>query len=208
MVHRRAIDGEPEVFGNQGALWGNAMTWWDHSTGSVWSQPKGEAIMGPRRGELLELLPSTLTTWRAWRTAHPETRALDVHAWETGFDLEDMAIVLEIGEEAVGYRIPDVRRRSVVNDVVAGLPVAVVIDPADPDRWAVFSRTLDAGEVVTLGVVDGRVVDVGTGAAVDPSSGVGSDALAGTQLDRLSAFTIFPRDFGTFFPGGVFWEPS
>jgi hypothetical protein len=34
MVHRRIVDGEEVVFGNQGALYMNAMTWWDHTTGS------------------------------------------------------------------------------------------------------------------------------------------------------------------------------
>ena len=208
MVHRRVIDGESQVFGNQGALWGNAMTWWDHSTGSVWSQPKGEAIMGPRTGEVLELLPSTLTTWQAWRTSHPDTLALDVHGWETGFDLDDMAIVVELGREAVAYPIADVRTRSVVDDVVDGVPVAVVVDPRDDDRWAVFSRTIDAGVVVDLAVVDGAMVDVATGATIDAFTGVGQGALAGTQLDRLSAFTVFPRDFATFFPEGTIWEGS
>jgi hypothetical protein len=39
MVHRRELNGTVLVLGNQGALWGNAMTWWDHGTGSIWSQP-------------------------------------------------------------------------------------------------------------------------------------------------------------------------
>lgn len=64
-VHRRELDGEPVLFGNQGALWSNAMTWWDHQTGSIWSQPLGEAIAGPYKGRRLDLLPSTLTTWSA-----------------------------------------------------------------------------------------------------------------------------------------------
>lgn len=208
MVHRRLIDGEPEVFGNQGALWGNAMTWWDHSTGSVWSQPKGEAIMGPRTGEVLELLPSTLTTWRAWRTSHPDTQALAVHGWETGFELEDMAIVVELGSEAVAYPIPDARTQVVIDDVVGGVPVSVVVDPHDGERWAVFSRTIDDGVVVDLQVIGDAVVDVATGGAIDPFTGVGRGALAGTQLDRVSAFTVFPLDFATFFPDGHIWDGS
>ena len=52
MVHRRDLNGEVLMLGNQGALLGNAMTWWDHDTGSVWSQPLGEAVMGPRTGDL------------------------------------------------------------------------------------------------------------------------------------------------------------
>ena len=109
MVHRRSNQAGVSVFGNQGALFGNAMTWWDHDTGSVWSQPLGEAILGPRKGERLELLPSTLTTWEAWRTAHPETLALDVSAGRSGFDLSRMAIVIDLGTEAVAYSIPRLR---------------------------------------------------------------------------------------------------
>lgn len=90
MVHRRAVDGEVLVFGNQGHLWRNAMTWYDHDTGSVWSQPLGEAIMGPLTGERLELLPSTLTTWASWRSDHPDSLALDAPGAASGFDLETM----------------------------------------------------------------------------------------------------------------------
>ena len=72
MVHRRELGGEAIWFGNQGGLWGNAMTWFDHATGSVWSQPLGLAIAGPRRGQRLDLLPSLLTSWGAWREAYPQ----------------------------------------------------------------------------------------------------------------------------------------
>lgn len=71
MVHRREVDGEVLVFGNQGALWGNAMTWWDHGTGSVWSQPLGEAIVGPMKGDRLELMASQLSSWSTWKQEHP-----------------------------------------------------------------------------------------------------------------------------------------
>ena len=47
MVHVRTVNGTAEIFGNQGALFMNAMTWWDHTTGSVWSQVWGRAIEGP-----------------------------------------------------------------------------------------------------------------------------------------------------------------
>lgn len=205
MVHRRALNGEELVFGNQGALWGNAMTWWDHDTGSVWSQPIGEAILGPRTGERLELMPSTLTTWRAWRSAHPETVALDVHAWRTGFDLNDMAVVADLGSETVAYLIPALREAGVVNDVIAGAEVAVVIDPEDPGRWAVFSRQLDE-DVVDLELTADGLVDRATGTVFDPFLGIGrSGPLADQALDKLPAFTSFPDDFHTFFPDGRTW---
>ncbi len=206
MVHRRELNGQELVFGVHGALYGNAMTWWDHDTGSVWSQPLGEAILGPRTGERLELLPSSLTTWESWREAHPGTRALDVGAGSSGFALESMAIVVEFGSEAVAYPVTRLREGVVVNDVVAGAAIAVLVDPAEPERWAVFSRLLD-DRTVTL-VRDGDLIlDTETRTVWDPVRGVGlTGPLEGEILDLLPGFTSFPADFLTFWPDGRIWE--
>ncbi len=205
MVHRRELGDTTLVFGNQGDLWGNAMTWWDHDTGSVWSQPIGEAILGPRKGSRLELLPSTLTTWKAWLSVHPETLALDVPGWATGFHLEQMAVVVDLGTEAAAYEIPSVRAVGVVNDVVGGIEIAVVIDPEDPARWVVFSRRLD-GSIAELHLTPEGLVDSVSGTVFDPFLGVGrSGPLADQVLDKLPGYTSFPEDFRTFFPNGRIW---
>ena len=206
MVHRRELNGQEIVLGNQGDLWGNAMTWWDHETGSVWSQPLGEAILGPLKGESLELLPSTLTQWAAWRDSHPDTIALDGRGGTTGFDLSQMVVVAEFGGVATAYPFFEVRELGVVNDVVADTPIAVVIDPQDPQRWAVFSRLLDDG-VVELAVVDGALIDLDSGTVFDPVRGRALDGpLSGQVMDILPAITAFPRDFFTFWPQGKLWR--
>lgn len=205
MVHRREIDGEEIVFGNQGALWGNAMTWWDHDTGSVWSQPIGEAILGPRTGERIELLPSTLTRWSAWREAHPATLALDARAGFDSFALEQMALVVDFGTDVAAYPVVRLHDVGVVNDVVAGVEVAVLVDPADDQRWNVLSRRLD-DRVVELTLVDGELVDAASGTSFDPLRGIGSGGdLDGAVLDILPAFTSFPDDVLTFWPEARFW---
>ena len=205
MVHRRELDGEVLVFGNQGALWGNAMTWWDHDTGSVWSQPRGEAILGPRKGARLELLTSTLTTWQAWSDAHPNTLALAVDAGRSGFDLDQMSIVVDLGSESAAYFVPALREVGVVNDQVAGVDLAVLIDPENVERWTVFSRRLD-NEVVELELRPEGLVDLKSGTVFDPFLGLGrSGPLADQALDKLPAFTSFPRDYLTFFPNGRIW---
>jgi hypothetical protein len=206
MVHRRSTEAGILVFGNQGALFGNAMTWWDHDTGSIWSQPRGEAILGPRKGDRIELLPSTLTTWAAWKSAHPATFALDVIGWRTGFHLEDMAVVVDLGTEAVAYSIPALREVGVVNDVIAGHEVAVVIDPQDPSRWAAFSRRLD-DVVVVLEIGPNGLVDVASGSTFDAFLGLGrSGPLSDMDLSRLGSFTSFPEDYETFFPDQRYWD--
>jgi len=205
MVHRREIEERPLVLGNQGDLFGNAMTWWDHETGSVWSQPLGEAILGPLTGMTLELLPSTLTTWGDWRASHPETVALDVPGWRTGFHLEDMAIVVDRGNATTAYAVPALQETGVVNDVVGGMEIAVVIDPAKPDRWAVFSRRLD-GDIVELELRAEGLTDVATGTVFDAFLGLGlSGPLSDQSLDKLPAFTSFPEDYERFFPNGKSW---
>lgn len=208
MVHRRIIDGQEVVFGVQGALWGNAMTFWDHDTGSIWSQPISEAIAGPRKGQKLELLPVSFTTWAAWQESHPTTLALNVPAGISGFDLVDMAVVLELAGEAVAYRYTDLLGAGVVNDVVAGLEVAVVVDPTDPSRWETFARRQADGSVLSLSIADGRLVDAETGTVWDPVRGLGLEGpLAGESLGTLPGFTAFPGDFTTFWPDGRFWTP-
>ena len=207
MVHRRELGGQTLVFGNHGALWGNAMTWWDHDTGSIWSQPLGEAIAGPRKGARLEAFPVTFTTWDAWHDAHPETLALDAPAGRTGFDLERLVIVVDFATGAAAYSVLDVQSMGVINDVVAGLEIAVVSDPDDPQRWSVLSRRLDT-QVVELEVRDGQLVDVGTGSVWDPVRGLGREGpFAGDVLNQLPGFTAFPDDFDTFWPDGRVWQP-
>lgn len=105
-------------------------------------------------------------------------------------------IVLDMGTDASAYDIPALRELGVINDVVAGAEVAAVIDPADPQRWAVFSRRLDS-TIVDLEIRDGRLFDTATGATFDPFTGGGN---SGQSLDRLGAFTSYPADYRTFFP--------
>jgi hypothetical protein len=95
----------------------------------------------------------------------------------------------------------------VINDVVAGLEIAVVSDPDDPQRWSVLSRRLD-DEIVELVVRDGLLLDVGTGSVWDPVRGLGRQGpLADEVLDSIPGFTSFPDDFDTFWPDGRIWQP-
>lgn len=188
-------------------MWGNAMTWWDHDTGSIWSQPLGEAIAGPRKGRRFEPYPVTLTKWDAWRDSHPETLALDVPGRSTNFDLEQMAIVVDFDTDSAAYLVRPLREVGVINDTVAGVDIAVVIDPGSDQRWAVFSRQLDSS-VAELELTDEGLVDTNSGTVFDPFLGLGlSGPLADQNLGRLPGFTSFRSDYFTFFPQGRVWPP-
>ena len=69
-------------FGVSGFLYQSDMLLYDRQTESLWSQVKGEAVTGRLLGRKLKLLPSTQTTWGAWKKKHPNTLALTT---ETGY---------------------------------------------------------------------------------------------------------------------------
>ena len=74
----------PELsFGVSGLLYNSDVLLYDRQTESLWSQIKRQAISGPMRGEKLEVVPLTQTTWRAWQEEHPDTLVLSD---DTGHD--------------------------------------------------------------------------------------------------------------------------
>lgn len=62
--------------GGAGATNGPNLLMFDSATGSYWSQLLARAICGPRTGDSLTLIPSTVTTWEAWLDAHHDTSVL------------------------------------------------------------------------------------------------------------------------------------
>jgi hypothetical protein len=184
------------------------MTWFDHDTGSIWSQPLGEAILGPLKGTTLDLLPSTLIEWGEWKQLHPNTQALDAPGEPTRFSLDRMSIVVVFGTDAVAYRAKDLT--NVVNDTVSDIPVAIVLDPNIKGSWTVFSRTLDDGTIVDLSLgEEGELVDTISGTTFHISRGTGiSGPLEEQVLDQLPAFTSFTKDYFTFYPDGRLWPET
>lgn len=76
MTAIRTVDGQETVFGVSGYLFKNDLVMYDKQTESLWSQILATAINGPKTGERLELVPSTFTSWGAWREEHESTAVL------------------------------------------------------------------------------------------------------------------------------------
>ena len=79
------------------------MTWWDHETDSVWSQPIGTAIQGSYRGTRLVMIPAAVVPWGTWRAEHPETLVLEADSrfnvehdpWGTRLPLYVLGVVVD-----------------------------------------------------------------------------------------------------------------
>jgi len=76
------IHGKTLEFGVSGLLYNSDVLLYDRSTESLWSQIRGDAISGDLKGQKIERLPLTHTSWKHWREQHPHTRVL---AQETGY---------------------------------------------------------------------------------------------------------------------------
>ncbi len=202
-MHDRRIDGEAVVFGNQGALFMNAMTWFDHSTASIWSQPWGLAIEGELKGTRLRQLPMNLVEWGGWKVDHPDTLVLNVPGLRLGnFGQrfrEDFVIGIALGDHARSYPYPILAEEVVVNDAVGPFPIVLHTNP-ESSNVQVFVRRAQ-GRVLTF-VPDGtQMRDRETGSLWDPIRGLAVEGpLRGQGLQRVSGNSSTDWSWRDFYP--------
>ncbi len=224
LVHERLVDGEPLLFGNQGALYKGAMTWWDWKTQSVWSQPWGAAISGPLRGTALTLIPASVVPWSTWEAEHPETTVLadilDRERLRVQVARDDFVIGVALQESATAYDYRLAAARRVINDRIGEHPVVVFVDPTNRDI-KVFLRLpgtdlglngqkgKDSKELVFEIDEDGQVIDAETGSRWDMTLGIANEGpLKGIALQQIPYVTSFDWAWSDFFPHTSFYEPD
>ena len=81
-MYSRQNKAKERFFGVSGMLYRSNVLMYDKESESLWSQIMGEAVTGELTGTKLEVLPSTLTTWKKWRKLHPDTQVLSL---DTGY---------------------------------------------------------------------------------------------------------------------------
>ena len=216
-MHDRTVDGLVLTFGNQGALFMKAMTWWDHSTGSIWSQPWGAAISGDLLGTALPLIPSTTVPWETWLADHPDTTVLAdlLNGRRREITLNRSAIVIGValGEDASAYPFDIAAAERVLNDRVGEFPIAVFSDSESLNiqvylRRPIADSTDDAvpAEIEFVVDTDGRATDSETGSVWDITRGVAIDGpLKGAVLQQVPYVTAFPWAWRDFFPYSTFY---
>ena len=175
------------------------MTWFDHETGSVWSQVTGTALLGPLKGTTVELLPSELANWSDWREQFPETEALASGTARNTFRVRNLTVAGRVNDEVAGVEFRDLAPLGSISTDLGGEPV-VFIAEEEEERWAVFFRTVDGLErdIVLSG---GLLVDVDTGDMWSPRTGA-SFTGAGS-LDRVPPFSSNFANFIDIFPDAI-----
>lgn len=187
----------------------NAMTWWDHKTESVWSQPWGRAIAGPLKGTELELIPSQLVPWSTWREAHPETLALEVggprfrqERFRAGY-----VIGVSLGDSATAFPYDLAAQTRVVNDAVGPYPVVVIVNP-ETRAVFVYLRQVEGEErVLNFLERDGALEDQETGSTWQMERGGAVDGtLKGQILRNVPYVPAFPEAWRDFFPNSRWYD--
>jgi hypothetical protein len=132
----------------------------DRETGSWWQQVTGRAIAGELVGSTLELMPNDELTFALWKSEAPHGLVLAPVAgrdkdydkdWEKevakypvpisfpGEGLKDRDVILGVAMngQTRAFPLAKVRDASVIEDRVAGVPVALVVGP-DGESVRVF----------------------------------------------------------------------
>lgn len=151
-------------FGVSGLLYNSDVLLYDRQTQSLWSQIMRTAVSGPFKGEKLQSVAITHTTWMDWKKRHPETLVLSTDTGYTrdyrrnpyagyesneevifpvkfraqGFHPKEQVIGLEVGGKFKAYPFAELAKtRGEINDKMNGLPVIVRFD-AEHRTGAVF----------------------------------------------------------------------
>lgn len=233
LVFSRSVAGTRLTFGVSGKLIDANLVMYDRQTETYWSQLEGQAVVGTLVPTELEPLPSSITTWREWRRAHPETRVLSrdtgiypAYTYDSnpyagyensnrvgpGVDRVDDRLPqkeiiygVTVGETSRAYPQSVVDERDSINDEVAGVPILVVEDQRD-GGIDVFARR-QGNETLAFSVSNGTLVDDrGNQWSFDGEALEGPHE--GARLERLSSHGFYWFAWSSFHPDTEVYEPS
>ncbi|MBI4435299.1 DUF3179 domain-containing protein [Candidatus Uhrbacteria bacterium] len=83
LTYTSVVYDRTDTFGVSGKIWNSNTLLYDHTTESLWSQLRGEAIEGELAGTKLARVPLKVMTWATYKIEYPYGQVL---SRETGFD--------------------------------------------------------------------------------------------------------------------------
>ena len=186
-----------------------AMTWWDHETSSIWSQPWGMAITGSFEGVRLIQVPAAIEPWDAWLVEHPDTLVLATEEglfglWKAPYQAE-FVIGIALGEDAKAYPFERASEEGVINDHAGPFPVVVVADPETKSVRSFVRRA--GGQELEFNLLGDALVDIQTGSRWDLAKGIAVEGpLRGAVLQRVPYITSFDWAWQEFYPHSDFYH--
>lgn len=213
MVYARKVKDRTLTLQVSGLLWNRSLVIRDIETGSLWSHILGECMKGKLKGEVLEILPASMTTWADWKKHHPGTTVLHMSRTERAYDrsfYQDRSrfvLGLHRAGRAKAYALDVLEKQNIVQDRLGKDRILVVFDP-ESTRALLFDRRV-AGKTLSFKkkLEDGALVDLDTGSRWSASSGKAiAGKMQGRQLRMLPAIISFRRAWETFHPKSLYHE--
>ena len=204
-MYAREVDGQPLTFAVSGQLWQKSLLMYDVQTHSLWSQLRGEAMLGSWQGTRLRVLPSVVTDWETWCRCQPGSTV----AWFDGPSEEftrevydDPArFVLGIAEggQAKAWSFGELSRRGACNDTWNGTPVVAGLHlPSGTAR--LYGREVE-GRTLTFSLAGEELMDAETGTTWNLVTGKSvTGPLLGRSLVPLPATVSFRDAWQRFHP--------
>ncbi len=214
-MYDRRLDGKTLRFGHAGILMDDSFVMYDHGTDSLWVHVTGTAVQGPLKGKKLKFIPSTVTTWEAWKQRFPQTKVLPgvprhgsaLGTYDGMRKTRGLGLAVLVRFKAKLYPLDVLARHPVINDHVQGTPVLVVYSAKSrtATAWSrrVGSRLLTFTLAKTRDRFGNRLVrDRETGSTWSWLNGEAvSGPLRGTLLPQLTYNPILNDRFKVFYKG-------
>ena len=206
------VNGKATEFGVSGTLYKRNLLMYDRGsdTPSLWLQASGEAVVGPKTGTSLDMVPVTQAHWSEWQAAHPNTTVLSK---DTGHnysyipypDILDLLprqiLGVIVGNEQKAYFFDDLRQLQVINDTIAGVPIVLIASP-DSDAVRVYKRKNYQFEGTFEQVRDIRSQEVW-----EISEEMLSNPKTGDSLERIpDVFVSNAGAWAKFFPNTLIYQ--
>ena len=155
VVFDRTVDGQELTFRASGYLLNDNLVLADHPTDTLWSQLLGQGIKGALKGSMLEVYPSTITTWSSWQKAYPDSSVLSAERagyvgelpdpyggyFSTGaaglggggeldprLPAKTLVIGLVVGGEEKAYPLNEIQQEKSIQDQIGDLSLNIVWD--------------------------------------------------------------------------------
>lgn len=179
IVFDRRVDDAVLRLGVSGFLRKSDLIMWDDATQSLWQQLTGEGIIGAHTGRLLDIVPSQLVGYAAFKERYPQGEVLsrdgrhygnnpytdyDSNAQPFLFFGEldarlhptERVLGATIDDISIAYPFGELAEAAVINDSVAATPVVAIWQPGAYS--ALDASQIDASRDVGMAALFDRVV--------------------------------------------------
>lgn len=187
------------------------MTWWDHETQSIWSQPWGRAIVGPLKGTQLQIIPFSLVPWKTWLEERPHSLALipeDMGLVRAQTVSDDFVAGVAIDDIARGYPYEIISQQIITHDVLGDIPLLIHVNPHTRSIH-IFIRQLSSGTILSFTGDAQQLIDDQTGSTWNPVRGLATRGdLKGQAMRELPYVSSFDWAWLDFYPQSDFYAPG